>query len=234
MATHDGHQPLFNEEPIRPLRTPWLLVLIVVGVAGLLTLGGYGVWYWASWYGKDEHEEYWAYRVEHFGGIVEWDEQGPYRKARKVTFISSPERKPSGDAFWSLQFLTNVKEVVIRGPDLRGAWGIWPRENSNLESLDLAETKAGDLAVRATTDNHPKLQFFDLSSTRVTDDGLAYLVRLANLRRLVLANTAITDYGLVHLQRIPTLQTLNLRGTKVTDAGVAALQQALPQLTIER
>lgn len=66
----------------------------------------------------------------------------------------------------------------------------------------------------------------------VTDAGLEYLKGLTALQWLSLANTHVTDGGLEHLKGLTALGLLNLSLTQVTDAGVAALKQALPDCEI--
>ena len=73
-----------------------------------------------------------------------------------------------------------------------------------------------------------QLRGFDLEGTQITDAGLAQLAGLKQLRSLYLPRTQITDAGLVYLAGLTQLQRLNLQSTKITDAGlvnVAALTQ---------
>lgn len=69
----------------------------------------------------------------------------------------------------------------------------------------------------------PAVLWLDLGGTRVTDEGLSRVARLANLTRLHLQRTAITDAGLVHLEALERLEYLNLYGTRVTDEGLERL-----------
>ena len=68
--------------------------------------------------------------------------------------------------------------------------------------------------------------------TKVTDDGLEYLVGLGRLRFLRLVDTPITDAGLKHLMAMSDLRELEIQDTTVTEQGAAELQQALPKLKI--
>lgn len=65
--------------------------------------------------------------------------------------------------------------------------------------------------------------------TRATDDDLAALQGLTELRELWLIDTRVTDTGLAHLHKFPHLQELWLDGTEVTDTGLVQLQE-IPQL----
>jgi internalin A len=63
----------------------------------------------------------------------------------------------------------------------------------------------------------------DLSSTDVTDDGLANLAGLTNLVTLNLEGTQITDAGLINLERLTKIETLYLPDNRITDAGLSHL-----------
>lgn len=78
----------------------------------------------------------------------------------------------------------------------------------------------------------PDLRRLSLSSTKVTDKGLAYLKDLDRLEDLVLVQTGITDAGLKHLQQMPNLKSVNLILSKVTDRGAADLKKALPKAEV--
>jgi Leucine Rich repeat len=67
------------------------------------------------------------------------------------------------------------------------------------------------------------LSDLNLSSTDVTDDGLANLAGLTNLVRLNLEETQITDAGLIHLERLTKIEYLALSGNRITDAGLLHL-----------
>ncbi len=68
--------------------------------------------------------------------------------------------------------------------------------------------------------------WLDLGETGVTDDGLAAVREMPNLRRLRLDRTAITDAALQPLAHLWRLESLNLRHTAITDAGLARLHGA--------
>ena len=62
-----------------------------------------------------------------------------------------------------------------------------------------------------------------LSGLDLTDDQLALLKPMPQLRRLLIDRTKITDAGLSDMQRFPALESLNLYGTAVTDKGIGLL-----------
>jgi hypothetical protein len=69
-----------------------------------------------------------------------------------------------------------------------------------------------------------KLQFLNLTNTKVTDAGLEHFEGLTELKLLNLTGTAVTGAGLKHLKGMTHLESLVLRGTKVSDAGLEHLK----------
>jgi Leucine-rich repeat (LRR) protein len=104
------------------------------------------------------------------------------------------------------------------------------------------------------------LHLLSIGSASVTDEGIAHLKEIPELRKLLIydwrtestiANEAlkhigemkslhelsirsasVTDEGLAHLENLPQLKQLRLTETKVTPEGVNRLQRALPSCTI--
>lgn len=64
---------------------------------------------------------------------------------------------------------------------------------------------------------------FELSGSKVADEGLKELADLENLATLDLGQTAVTDAGLKELTRLKSLAKLDLRLTKITDDGLKTL-----------
>lgn len=58
----------------------------------------------------------------------------------------------------------------------------------------------------------------------ITDEAMAYLQELTNLRELDLYGTAITDAGLKNLKALTHLEVLKLSDTQITDAGLENLK----------
>ncbi|MEX2119465.1 MAG: hypothetical protein WD847_07710 [Pirellulales bacterium] len=73
-----------------------------------------------------------------------------------------------------------------------------------------------------------------LSSTQITDAGLAQLAGMPSLTTLDLNHTRVTDAGLEHLAGLKNLQSLRLDGTQVTIDGCDKLRRALPNCRIQR
>jgi hypothetical protein len=90
-------------------------------------------------------------------------------------------------------------------------------------ALRLAGAHVTDDAI-ANIKNLPNLKSLDLSNTGVTDKSLESLKDLGRLRSLHLDHTAITDKGLEHLKNCKNLEQLDVGETKITDKGIAALK----------
>src|SRR5438045_9623288 len=66
----------------------------------------------------------------------------------------------------------------------------------------------------------------DLTSTWITDDDLARIAELTELRKLNLSYTKITDLGLEHLRPLRNVTYLNCYYCEyVSDGGIAFLKQ---------
>ena len=59
--------------------------------------------------------------------------------------------------------------------------------------------------------------------TEVTDEGLQHIVKMTNLKSLVLFQTAISDAGVDTLLANPNLEKLYLQNTKITDDSISAI-----------
>ncbi|MHC4406881.1 MAG: leucine-rich repeat domain-containing protein [Planctomycetota bacterium] len=83
-----------------------------------------------------------------------------------------------------------------------------------LEYLSLQTISDNDLAHLKGLKN---LKTLYLAGTQITDAGLGHLKTLSNLEALNLSNTLITGAGLKHLESLVRLRDLQLSGTQVTD-----------------
>ena len=72
----------------------------------------------------------------------------------------------------------------------------------------------------------PDLKSLSLADTPTTDAGLAHIENLTGLEFLTLTKTKVTDAGLAHLKKLTQLQVLNISGTEVTGTGLAHLAGA--------
>jgi len=78
-----------------------------------------------------------------------------------------------------------------------------------------------DLGVLAPITN--KVHTLDLSKTKVSDDDLAHVAKMTNLRCLLLSRTSVGDNAMQHIIPLAQLEILNLYGTNVSDVGLEAL-----------
>ena len=78
----------------------------------------------------------------------------------------------------------------------------------------------------------PEVRQIGLSGTAITDASASTLATSRQLDTLVLANTALTDSGLVRLSSCQRLQTLDVSQTLVTQSGISTLRKNLPKLNI--
>ncbi len=93
---------------------------------------------------------------------------------------------------------------------------------TNLDTLMLSESGVTDAGITALA-GLEKLERLYLDSTKIGDDSLKIIGKLASLQVLSLVDTAVTDEGLTHLSGLQQLDTLRLDGTKVTTAGIASI-----------
>jgi hypothetical protein len=102
----------------------------------------------------------------------------------------------------------------------------------NIRCIALNGTAVNDQGIKHLRGMN--LQLLDLSSTKVTDAGLAALGELdfPRLNQLSLDHTAITDAGLMHLARFKNIEWLTITGTKTTKDGIRHLKAKLPQATV--
>jgi len=79
-----------------------------------------------------------------------------------------------------------------------------------------------------------ELRSLYLGFSEITDRGLVHLKRLQNLEKLAFSTIKanITDAGLEHLKGLNRLRELRLGAARVTEAGVTELQNALPNCKI--
>jgi hypothetical protein len=85
--------------------------------------------------------------------------------------------------------------------------GVWVR---------FYESSLPDQVLQHITDIK-NLQGLDLRATKVTDAGLAGLIKAFELRELCLAETSVSGMGLIHLSKLRKLQILDLCSTEVDE-----------------
>ena len=100
-------------------------------------------------------------------------------------------------------------------------------ECKNLKSIKLTSASSIDDSALKSLARIQSLESIDLSETTVTDEGLAELGKLPNLRKLVLKECdEVTGEAFADFQFPEKLKILNLeRATKFTDQGLAELKR---------
>jgi hypothetical protein len=76
------------------------------------------------------------------------------------------------------------------------------------------------------------LQFLELSSTTLDDEGLARLKDLQQLQQLSLVGTAVTDRGLVRLAELAGLQQVWVSKDRFTEEAIEKLKETRPDLAV--
>lgn len=77
---------------------------------------------------------------------------------------------------------------------------------------------------------HPATTVLQIANPDVTDETLAYLRDMANLRELDLNDSQVSDDGLAELARLTGLEVIRIRGTRITDNGLRDHLSRLPNL----
>ncbi|WP_051059312.1 hypothetical protein [Leptospira sp. P2653] len=66
----------------------------------------------------------------------------------------------------------------------------------------------------------------NFQDSKISDEGIRYLLLFPNLENLDLSNTSISDTGLVELLKFSKLSSLNLSSTKITCSGIRVLSKS--------
>ncbi len=74
----------------------------------------------------------------------------------------------------------------------------------------------------------------NMADSRVTNDDLAHLANVENLKTLDLRNTQVSDEGIKKLVPLKSLNLVILAGSQVTAEGIEALKAARPDIKISR
>ena len=108
-------------------------------------------------------------------------------------------------------------------------------QNVNWRYANFRGVDKPDAAVFALLKPCQLIVDLDLGGAPVTDDDLANLEGLANLKRLNLARCQkITDAGLANLNGLKSLKRLYVFESKVSDAGAKGLEQAITGLKVDQ
>ena len=117
----------------------------------------------------------------------------------------------------------------VRAPGYDGAFTADLKSLGDLSDLDLSSTDVTDDGL-ANLAGLTKLVCLNLEGTQITDAGLIHLERLTKIKTLALSGNRITDAGLLNLTGLAELGSLDLRDTQVTDSGLRHLER-IPNLS---
>ncbi len=132
--------------------------------------------------------------------------------ARKV--LGMPAREPNADAVTHLEGIgATITPIAVTLP-----------EYLSVEWISTYH-KITDKEIEQTLHLAPNIVELDLSRTKVTNEGLKHVGKLARLTHLNLSRTAVDDNGVKLLSELKSLEWLNLYGTKVTDASIAIISK---------
>ncbi len=117
-------------------------------------------------------------------------------------------------------------------PEAADAGGFWLFEK--VRNLDLRNTGVSDDGL-ANLRGLTNLRMLFVDGTQISDVGLEHLRESTDVWGLSLAQTLVTDKGLEHLTGLTNLELLLLDGTLVSDAGLEQLQgmNNLGQLSLD-
>lgn len=127
------------------------------------------------------------------------------------------------DEFQLIASLAGLKTVAVSSTHITDECPLMLRSQTQLESLDLSNNPLLTDNVIASIKQLRNLRSLDLSDTAVTGRGLAQLAKLPHLKRLVLAGTRITDAALNELGQLQQLEELDLSRTRIQGFGFARM-----------
>jgi internalin A len=115
-----------------------------------------------------------------------------------------------------LRGLSSVTLVDLTGSSVDGEL---LRRMPDCEEMRLDDSSVGDNDLQALA-RFGRLRRLCLSETRITGEGIGYLVSLPSLELLWMNDCPIADESLRHIRHLASLRTLHLNGTPITDAGL--------------
>jgi len=137
-----------------------------------------------------------------------------------------PDYKPNFDDrvfLGKFEGKENIPELSSDGSDIQNQSLYFVAKLKDLKKLDLSKSKAINDSGLVYLKNMP-LVFLGLGNTNVTDNGLASVGTLKQLRDLNLSNTKVTAQGLGQLSSCRNLQSLDLHQTKLGNGNLDGLK----------
>jgi hypothetical protein len=98
------------------------------------------------------------------------------------------------------------------------------RDLARLEVLVLGAAPISDDGLAAVRGMR-ELKRLNVTDTRITDDGLAILAELPKLESLRIGGALITDQGMAHLKKLKQLKALILHDCPLTDGSLSYLRE---------
>ena len=194
----------------------------ILGVFGTASV----LWFMSVWLPYHQEQQI-VYEIEGWGGSVYTVTDGPNWLRSLV----------GEDRIKKCKVFNRVHGVTLSSP--AGPIAEWAqlKKMSNHRHLYLHVRHTAD-GVLVDTNGFTILDWavvtMSLKGTTATDDGLAHLSQLTNLKYLWLDGTAVTDLGLANLSGLTKLNLLFLGDTAVTHEGIKKLKKALPDCEISR
>jgi hypothetical protein len=145
-----------------------------------------------------------------------------------------------------LEYLKALQEIgvaeEVKGARPLGAATSWRIGDAALEALaKLPKLSKMSMQQNAFTDDglahlvdmqQLRSLWIGMSKGKITDAGLAHLAGLEDLEALDVQQSQVTDAGLEHLKGLKNLQNLYLSTSPATEEGRARLREALPNLNV--
>ncbi len=145
----------------------------------------------------------------------------------QLRVLNIPQAQPSPKQLDELLGLHELFELAFDARYFDDACAAKLKELPRLRGLSLQGSRITDEGLATLVRDH-QFVHLDLDHTAITDRGLAALDNLETLERLRLLYTPITDEGLASLEQLHSLKQLNVAHTNVSEAGVESFRAAMP------
>lgn len=135
------------------------------------------------------------------------------------------------EVLWSIgDKLSGITYLHLDGWNVMDHGLVYLHRLTNLETLYLDNTSVTG-RVFSELRGMSNLQYLEITSSQMTDDGVAKLIRLPKLWGISLeGNHHLTEATVHHLRQMKRLTHVDLVGTKITDDEAAKLWGLLPRL----
>lgn len=142
----------------------------------------------------------------------------------QVSFAA--DDKDLGAALDSLAFISNLQELDLSETKVSDAELVHINKLTSLKVLNLDKTGISGEGLKNISALRD-LQELSLIETKVNSGGLTYLRNLTNLKKLFLDSDQIDDSGLEHLSDLVNLELLSLSQTRIQQDGLKRLNALL-------